>query len=84
MKMPSMPKKKERLEDGPLGRIQMHGSKVKQSGKKLKLTNCSQTKIYKDSTEQEENVVFNLEFENEDEAYSWMVSMVYGGAEKLE
>jgi hypothetical protein len=80
----SMPKKKERVEGAPFGRVQMHGCKVKQSGKKLKLTNCSQIKIFKDSTESVENVTFNLEFETEDEAYSWVSSMVYGGAEKLE
>lgn len=82
--MPSMPKKKERLEDGPYGRIQMHGCKIKQNGKKLKLTGCTQSKIYKDSVENNENVTFNLECETEEEAYSWKVSMVYGGAEDLD
>ena len=66
------------------GRIQMYGCKVKQDGKKLKITNASQIKIFKDSTESVEGVTFNLEFEDKDEAHSWLVSMVYGGAEKAE
>eukprot|EP00035_Acanthoeca_spectabilis_P013832 m.259932 g.259932 ORF g.259932 m.259932 type:complete len:215 (+) comp15981_c0_seq2:171-815(+) len=80
MKMPSMPKRKERHPGGPYGRIQMHGAQVRQDGKTVKLTNCRHTKIYKDSTEQEDNASFTFTFDNEDEAYSWLVSMAYGGA----
>lgn len=84
LKMPSMPKKKETIKGGPIGRIQMHGAKIKRDGKKLTLTNCSQIKIFKDDIEQNEGVNFNLECETEEEAISWYESMAYGGAEKQE
>jgi hypothetical protein len=74
-------KKKEHPEGGPHGRIQMAGCKVKQNGKKLHLTECSLVKIFTDSTEQKDNATFDIEFDSEEEAYSWMVSMDYGGAE---
>eukprot|EP00035_Acanthoeca_spectabilis_P013830 m.259928 g.259928 ORF g.259928 m.259928 type:complete len:130 (+) comp15981_c0_seq1:560-949(+) len=76
----SMSQRKERYQGGPHGRIQMHGAHVRQEGKTVKLTNCRHTKIYKDSTEQEDNASFTFTFDNEDEAYSWLVSMAYGGA----
>jgi len=92
MKMPdlknlkvSMPKKKEKREDGLLGRIYMYdGCKVKQTGKKIQLTNAHQVKFFKDSAEDVQKQTFNLECETEEEAYSWACSMVYGGAEKVE
>jgi hypothetical protein len=77
-------KEKEHIEGGPHGRIQMAGCKVKQDGKKLRLTGCSLVKIFKDSTEQKEKVTFDVEFDSEEEAYSWMVSMDYGGAELVD
>jgi hypothetical protein len=83
MKVPAMPKKKARHENGPHGRIQMHGAKVTQDGKSIKLTNCRYTKIYRDSTEQEDAAHFTFTFADEDEAYSWLVSMAYGGADKV-
>ena len=60
---------------------QMYGCKIRQAGNKLRLTNCSQIRIYKTWTESLDGVTFNLEFKNEEEAHSWFVSMVYGGAE---
>lgn len=80
MKLPSLPKRKERVEGGPYGRIQMHGCTVAQDGKTLKLTHCQHTKIYKDATEQKDDDKLTLTFDSEEDAYSFLVSMEYGGA----
>ena len=80
--MPKMPKKKERYESGPYGRIQMHGAKVKRSGKTVVLSNANQIRIFKGETEDKKGVTFKLTAPSEEEAISWYESMAYGGAEK--
>ena len=79
-----MPKKKERYENGPFGRIQMHGAKVKVSGKNVTLSNCKQWRIFKGENEEKSGVTFHLTAENEEQAKSWFESMAYGGATKDE
>lgn len=77
-------KKKERYQDGPLGRIQVHGMKVKRKGKKLELSSCHQCLIYMGHVEHKDGRKFNLECESEEEAISWLESLVYGGAQRNE
>lgn len=44
---------------------------------------CLQIRIFKGSNEEKKNCTVILDFESEEEAYSWACSMWYGGAEKV-
>ncbi len=76
-------RKKVRYVNGPYGRIQMHGSKVRLKGRQVLISNARQWRIFQNGViEDKDGVNFVLTAETEDEAKSWWESFAYGGAEK--
>jgi len=85
MKMPSMPKRKERIKGGPLGMIMIYnGATVKRSGKKITIEKAHQYRIFKGENEEKKNRKFELTAEDDEEGESWYESLVYGGATPAE
>ena len=80
-----MKKKKERLDGGAWGYVQLYGgAKVSQKGKAVTISNASVVEIFKGETEEKDNGTWKLTAESDDEAKSWYESFAYGGAEKQE
>lgn len=82
LKAPSLGslKRKKRQED-PLGFFRLAGVKVKQDGKTVTLTNVTYDRYYENNqTETIKNAKFVLITPSEEQADSWVETLVYGGA----
>lgn len=82
MSMPSLGamKRKKRQED-PLGFFRLEGIKVKQDGKTLTLSNVNYDRFFENNqTETEKGAKFVLICPSEEQAESWIESLIYGGA----